>query len=250
MQLFTNPSVIKTSPAFQNKLKNYKEILNYLTLKLEHEPSMEELSKYKIYTLTEIKELKRMSEEPLSFSSLEEESLVNTTETDEIIENLHKQEFVQLLVYILDEQSLMILIYYYGLNNHKTYTLEKIGAMYNIIGERVRQIIERAFYRIRTASHLFFDKNISSKKLSEFQRFNTRKHSIIELLNNKDEQAIKNAINNLSGEEQQLLAKRYSPDLKEIISKDISINELCYIYDVILPKLNQSLIKRNSNRLS
>ena len=243
-------SIIKTSPAFRYKLNNYKEFLNNLTIKLGHDPSIEEISKYSNYTLKEIQELNTMGEQPELFSDLKGENLVSETETDEIIEHLHNQEFIRLLTYALDEQSLMILIYYYGLNNHKTYTLEKIGNIYNVVEERIRQIIARAFQRIRMVSRLFFDKNVSFKELSDFKRFNTNnKHTILDLLNNDDEQVIKNALNNLSEEEQQLLAKRYSPDLKEVISKDISINELCYIYDVILPKLNQSLMERNSNRL-
>lgn len=50
---------------------------------------------------------------------------------------------------ILSPREVEVLSAYYGLNNHKSYTLEEIGEMYGLTRERVRQIKERAIRRLR-----------------------------------------------------------------------------------------------------
>jgi RNA polymerase primary sigma factor len=50
---------------------------------------------------------------------------------------------------ILSPREVEVLSAYYGLNGHKSYTLEEIGEMYGLTRERVRQIKERAIRRLR-----------------------------------------------------------------------------------------------------
>ena len=50
---------------------------------------------------------------------------------------------------ILAPREVEVLSAYYGLNGHKSYTLEEIGEMYGLTRERVRQIKERAIRRLR-----------------------------------------------------------------------------------------------------
>jgi RNA polymerase primary sigma factor len=49
----------------------------------------------------------------------------------------------------LSPREVEVLSAYYGLNNHRSLTLEEIGEMYGLTRERVRQIKERAIRRLR-----------------------------------------------------------------------------------------------------
>jgi len=52
---------------------------------------------------------------------------------------------------LLSSREIEVLSSYYGLNNHKSLTLEEIGELYGLTRERVRQIKERALRRLRKA---------------------------------------------------------------------------------------------------
>jgi RNA polymerase primary sigma factor len=56
---------------------------------------------------------------------------------------------------ILSPREVEVLSSYYGLNGHKSLTLEEIGEFYGLTRERVRQIKERAIRRLRKS----FNKN-------------------------------------------------------------------------------------------
>ncbi|MBT8220381.1 MAG: RNA polymerase sigma factor RpoD/SigA [Bacteroidia bacterium] len=54
---------------------------------------------------------------------------------------------------ILSAREVEVLSSYYGLNNHKSLTLEEIGELYGLTRERVRQIKERAIRRLRKSTN-------------------------------------------------------------------------------------------------
>lgn len=59
------------------------------------------------------------------------------------------KEEVQQGLSILSPREVEVLSSYYGLNEHKSLTLEEIGELYGLTRERVRQIKERAIRRLR-----------------------------------------------------------------------------------------------------
>ncbi len=63
--------------------------------------------------------------------------------------NQSMQDEVQLGLSLLTSREIEVLCSYYGLNNHKSLTLEEIGELYGLTRERVRQIKERALRRLR-----------------------------------------------------------------------------------------------------
>jgi len=69
---------------------------------------------------------------------------------DALMEQSLKDE-VQAGLSILSPREIEVLSAYYGLNGHKSLTLEEIGDMYGLTRERVRQIKERAIRRLRKA---------------------------------------------------------------------------------------------------
>jgi len=52
----------------------------------------------------------------------------------------------------LSPREIEVICAYYGLNDHKSLTLEEIGELYGLTRERVRQIKERAIRRLRKSS--------------------------------------------------------------------------------------------------
>ncbi len=66
----------------------------------------------------------------------------------ELMDESLKQE-VQQSLSILSPREIEVLSAYYGLNGHKSLTLEEIGELYDLTRERVRQIKERSIRRLR-----------------------------------------------------------------------------------------------------
>lgn len=78
--------------------------------------------------------------------------LISSEKTQRPDENLMEQslkEEVQQGLSILSPREVEVLSSYYGLNGHKSLTLEEIGDLYGLTRERVRQIKERAIRRLR-----------------------------------------------------------------------------------------------------
>ena len=53
---------------------------------------------------------------------------------------------------VLNERERKIIIYYFGLDSNKNYTLEEIGYMMDMTRERVRQVKDKALKKLRTRS--------------------------------------------------------------------------------------------------
>ena len=53
---------------------------------------------------------------------------------------------------VLNEKERKIIIYYFGLESNKSYTLEEIGYMMNMTRERVRQVKDKALKKLRIRS--------------------------------------------------------------------------------------------------
>lgn len=68
---------------------------------------------------------------------------------DEALMEQSLKEEVQAGLSILSPREVEVLSSYYGLNGHKSLTLEEIGDLYSLTRERVRQIKERAIRRLR-----------------------------------------------------------------------------------------------------
>jgi len=53
---------------------------------------------------------------------------------------------------ILSPREVEVLSSYFGLNGHKSLTLEEIGELYGLTRERVRQIKDKAINKLRSSS--------------------------------------------------------------------------------------------------
>ena len=76
----------------------------------------------------------------------------NTQGTDELLLNESLGREIQRSLSTLGEKERVIINMFYGIGYPHNYTLEEIGAMFNLTRERVRQIKEKAIRRLKHSS--------------------------------------------------------------------------------------------------
>jgi len=146
-----------------NKVGSYNKVNEaYLSFvqEFEREPTNEELADLLGMTAKEISNMLKGNgrhlsvDAPLSGEDGDSTMLdVISSEQDmtpdgRLMDQSLKEE-VQNGLSILSPREVEVLSSYYGLNNHKSLTLEEIGELYGLTRERVRQIKERAIRRLR-----------------------------------------------------------------------------------------------------
>jgi len=141
------------------KLTKNEAYLSFVQ-KFEREPTNEELADLLGMTAKEISNMLKGNgrhlsvDAPLSGEDGDSTMLdVISSEQDmtpdgRLMDQSLKEE-VQNGLSILSPREVEVLSSYYGLNNHKSLTLEEIGELYGLTRERVRQIKERAIRRLR-----------------------------------------------------------------------------------------------------
>ncbi|HFC00819.1 MAG TPA: RNA polymerase sigma factor RpoD/SigA [Phaeodactylibacter sp.] len=147
-----------------NKVGSYNKINQaYLSFvqKFEREPTHEELADILGLKTKEVTTMLKGNGRHLSFdaplSSEDGDStmldVISSSDPDSspdinLMDQSLKDEVEQGLS-ILSPREVEVLSSYYGLNGHKSLTLEEIGDLYGLTRERVRQIKERAIRRLR-----------------------------------------------------------------------------------------------------
>ena len=146
-----------------NKVGSYNKVNEaYLSFvqKFEREPTNEELGEVLGMTAKEISNMLKGNGRHLSVDAplsgedgdstmLDVISSSQDMKPDGRLMDQSLKEEVQNGLSILSPREVEVLSSYYGLNNHKSLTLEEIGELYGLTRERVRQIKERAIRRLR-----------------------------------------------------------------------------------------------------
>jgi RNA polymerase primary sigma factor len=148
-----------------NKVGSYNKINEaYISFvqEFEREPSDEELAEMLNMTPKEVTNMLKGSirhlsvDAPIGGDDNDSTMLDLLTDgdgrrpDDALMEQSLRDE-VQAGLSILSPREVEVLSAYYGLNGHKSLTLEEIGELYALTRERVRQIKERAIRRLRKA---------------------------------------------------------------------------------------------------
>ena len=156
---------IRIPRRLSEKIDRYNRTKSFLLLKLNKEPSLEEIA---FEMNCSIKEVKVLSEIPTYTYSLnyaielngdeveigDTYSIDGPTLEEQVIANLFQKEISDMLEEInLNPKMLEILKMRYGFNNQEKKTLKEISEMYNITKERVRQIEQKAIMRIRRSKY-------------------------------------------------------------------------------------------------
>ena len=76
----------------------------------------------------------------------------NNYEADRFVVSESESAAIRRSLSVLNDREKKIIIYYFGLDSNKSYTLEEIGYMMDMTRERVRQVKDKALKKLRTRS--------------------------------------------------------------------------------------------------
>ena len=141
-----------------------------LTLELNREPSEEELAKKMGMSIDKVREIYKISQEPVSLETPigeEDDSHLGDFIKDE--RNLSPEEFatnemlkdeIASVLLTLTEREEKVIRLRFGLEDGKSRTLEEVGQMFGVTRERIRQIEAKALRKLRHPSR--------SRKLKDY----------------------------------------------------------------------------------
>ncbi len=145
-------------------------IQRQLTLELNREPSEEEIAKKMGITVEKVREVIKISQDPVSLETpigeeddshlgdfVKDESTMTPEEyaTNEIL-----KEEIKAVLQTLQEREQEVLELRFGLIDGTSHTLEEVGKKFNVTRERIRQIEAKALRKLRHPSR--------AKKLKDF----------------------------------------------------------------------------------
>ncbi|MEG0266698.1 MAG: RNA polymerase sigma factor RpoD [Bacilli bacterium] len=150
-----------------NKLAH---IQRQMTLELNREPSEEELAKKMGITVEKIREIYKISQEPVSLETPigeEDDSHLgdfvpderNMSPEDYATNEMLKDEISEVLLTLTEREEKVIRLRF-GLEDGKSRTLEEVGQMFGVTRERIRQIEAKALRKLRHPSR--------SRKLKDY----------------------------------------------------------------------------------
>jgi len=145
-------------------------IQRQLTLELNREPSEDELAKKMGLTIDKIRDIYKISQEPVSLETPigeEEDSHLGDFIKDErnmspeeyATNEMLKDEISEVLLTLTEREEKVIRLRF-GLEDGKSRTLEEVGQMFGVTRERIRQIEAKALRKLRHPSR--------SRKLKDY----------------------------------------------------------------------------------
>ena len=145
-------------------------IQRQMTLELNREPSEEEIAKKMGITVEKVREVMKISQDPVSLETPigeEDDSHLGDFVPDE--SNMSPEEYatneilkeeIQSVLETLQEREKEVLELRFGLKDGTCHTLEEVGKKFNVTRERIRQIEAKALRKLRHPSR--------AKKLKDF----------------------------------------------------------------------------------
>ena len=141
-----------------------------LTLELNREPSEEELAKKMNMSVDKIREIYKISQEPVSLETPigeEDDSHLgdfikdeNNMSPEEYATNEMLKDEISEVLLTLTEREEKVIRLRFGLEDGKSRTLEEVGQMFGVTRERIRQIEAKALRKLRHPSR--------SRKLKDY----------------------------------------------------------------------------------
>lgn len=145
-------------------------IQRQLTLELNREPSEEEIAKKMGITVEKVREVIKISQDPVSLETPigeEDDSHlgdfvkdINAMTPEEYATNEILKEEIKSVLETLQEREQEVLELRFGLIDGTSHTLEEVGKKFNVTRERIRQIEAKALRKLRHPSR--------AKKLKDF----------------------------------------------------------------------------------
>jgi RNA polymerase primary sigma factor len=156
--------VIRIPIHMLNTIKKCYFTAKQLTQDLGRDPSDEELSEYSGVPVSKVKEIIKLSQETTSLDTIIDDSNMtrladlikddNMAEPFETVFSMTLQETIGGILSQLSEREMKIIQLRYGLTGEGPLTLEETGKYIGITRERVRQIQEKAIWKLRSLREL------------------------------------------------------------------------------------------------
>jgi RNA polymerase primary sigma factor len=156
--------VIRIPIHMLNTIKKCYFVAKQLTQDLGRDPSEEELSEYIGLPLAKVKEIVKLSQETTSLDTIVDDGnltrLADLIKDDtmeepfEIVFSMTLQETMDDILSHLSEREMKIIQLRFGLAGEGPLTLEETGKLLGITRERVRQIQEKATFKLRNLKEL------------------------------------------------------------------------------------------------
>jgi RNA polymerase primary sigma factor len=151
--------VIRIPIHMLNTIKKCYFVAKQLTQDLGRDPSDEELSEYLGIPLSKVKEIVKLSQETTSLDTIVDDGnltrLADLIKDDtmeepfEMVFSMTLQETMEDILSYLSEREMKIIQLRFGLAGEGPLTLEETGKLLGITRERVRQIQEKATFKLR-----------------------------------------------------------------------------------------------------
>ena len=156
--------VIRIPIHMLNTIKKCYFTAKQLTQDLGRDPSNEELSEYMGIPISKVKEIIKLSQETTSLDTIVDQTNLtrlsdlvrddSLTEPFEAVFSIAIQETISEILIGLSEREMKIIQLRFGLTGETPMTLEETGKLLGITRERVRQIQEKAIYKLKSLKML------------------------------------------------------------------------------------------------
>ena len=156
--------VIRIPIHMLNTIKKCYFVAKQLTQDLGRDPSNEELSEFMGLPISKVKEIIKLSQETTSLDTIVDDGNLtrladlirddSLTEPFEAVFSMTIQETIGDILSSLSEREMKIIQLRFGLTGEGPLTLEETGKLLGITRERVRQIQEKATYKLRGLQEL------------------------------------------------------------------------------------------------
>ena len=276
---------IRVPNYISEKISKYKKAVTNLELKLNREPTINEIASEMNISITEATKLNKLQIDTVSINKLvgDDENnelkdfIPSTEETLEekvitkIITSTMQEKVRELLEKELTPKEADVLILRFGLNDGKPLLLREIGKKLNISPEGVRQKETRALMKLRKSDSIkpFVEyMDVPSEALEQLDNFRElyketgdttkkflkkRKKSdvqrkiktIYDHFEDYSKEQIDTVLENLSEEEKELIVARYGKDLNNPVPGELNMKQSKKFYRLI-PKIRKRLNSQNS----
>jgi RNA polymerase primary sigma factor len=156
--------VIRIPIHMLNTIKKCYYVAKQLTQDLGRDPNEEEMSEYLDVPVSKVKEIVKLSQETTSLDTIVDGGNLTRladlikddarTEPFEMVFSMTLQETIGGILSQLSEREMKIIQLRFGLTGENPLTLEETGKYLGITRERVRQIQEKAVWKLRTLHEL------------------------------------------------------------------------------------------------
>ena len=156
--------VIRIPIHMLNTIKKCYFVAKQLTQDLGRDPSDEELSEYLGVPVSKVKEIVKLSQETTSLDTIVDDGNLtrladlikddSMAEPFEMVFSMTLQETMEDILSQLSEREMKIIQLRFGLTGEGPLTLEETGKLLGITRERVRQIQEKATWKLRSLREL------------------------------------------------------------------------------------------------